>query len=296
MATFKEIKANTIYRVESTSSRLWSNYYDGYYMTLDEMEAVLTPNSYSRKVWEKDEDGKEIRDENGKKVPVLDENGRQEINFVYDQGGWRESAPKKGSIWMIYIPHPKIQSEGIYETQPVQIDSEYWDDPDVPEYEEKQVKIGERLNREIGERPEIDPTDLHLVQTKHIGWVGWDSVEELYARADERYLEDQASQASADLAQVTNKRKVSELSDDTWNLFLDINDEKLFDPEKYRGESNRKQYTKGKAHDDSRYDYRPRISYGTLYEVDKLIKDLKEANDRVEYYRELWLEARKQGE
>tara|TARA_R100000152_G_C6768543_1_gene194072 strand:+ start:893 stop:1783 length:891 start_codon:yes stop_codon:yes gene_type:complete len=296
MASFKEIKANTIYRVTSKSSRLWSNYANGYYMTLDAMEAVLTPNSYSRKVWEKDEDGNEIRDEDGKKVPVLDENGRQEINFVYDQGGWRETAPKKGSIWMIYIGDAQIKTVGVYETQTVEIDSDYWDDPDVPEYTEKQVCIGERLNREVGERPEIDPTDLHLVQTKHVGYVGWDSVEELFARSDEIYLENQAEKASAQLAQVTNKRKVSELSEDTWDLFLNAKGEKLFDIEKYRGESNRKQYTKGKAHDDdSRYDYRPRISYGTLYAVDKLINELQDARENVQYYRKLWQEA-KQGE
>ena len=292
MATFKEIKANTIYKVTSTSSRLWSNYRDGYYMTLDELEAVLTPNSYSRKVYETDEDGNEIRDENRFLVPVLDENGRQKINFVYDQGGWRESAPKKGSIWMIFIPHPKIQSEGVYETQTVETDSEYWDDPDVPEYKEKQVKVGEKLNREVGERPEIDPNNLHLVQTKHIAWGGWDSVEELYARFDEHYLEDQASQASAHLAQITNKRKVSELSDDTWNLFLDEDGDQIFDPDTYTGIRNREEYTEGEAH-GGRYDSRPMISYDTLYAVDKLIKDLEEANDRVEYYRELWLEAKK---
>lgn len=294
MATFKEIKANTIYKVTSTSSRLWSSYRDGYYMTLDEMEAVLTPNSYSRKLWETDENGKEIIKEGGGYVPLLDENGKQKINFVYDQGGWRESAPKKGSIWMIFIPHPQIQSEGVYETQTVETDSNYWDDPDVPEYEEKKVKIGERLNREVGERPEIDPTDLHLVQTKHVGWVGWDSVEELYARADERYLEDQASQASAHLAEVTNKRKVSELSDDTWDLFRDDEGGELFTTDTFSGRQNREEYTDGEA-PDHRYDYRPRISYGTLYAVERLIEQLKYTEGQVEHYRDLWKKA-KQGE
>jgi len=196
MATFKEIKANTIYKVNSKSSRLWSGYSDGYYMTLDEMEAVLTPNSYSRRLWETDEDGQEIIKEGGGYIPLLDENGRQKINFVYDQGGWRDVAPKKGSIWMIRIGDSQIKTVGVYETQTVESDSDYWDDPDVPEYREKDVRIGERLNREVGERPEIDPTDLHLVQTKHVGWVGWDSVEELFARADERYLQDQAEKSA----------------------------------------------------------------------------------------------------
>ena len=294
MATFKEIKANTIYRVTSTSSRLWSSYSDGYYMTLDKMEAVLTPNSYSRRLWEKDEDGNEIRKEGGGYVPLLDENGKQKINFVYDQGGWRESAPKKGSIWMIRIPESKIETVGVYETQTVETDSKYWDDPDVPEYEEKKVRIGSKLNREIGERPEIDPTDLHLVQTKHVGWVGWESVEELFAKEDEHYLEKTARKASAELAQITNKRKVSELSDDTWDLFLDIDGDQIFTTDTFSGRQNREEYTEGKAH-GGRYDSRPMISYDTLYAVDELFKELEDAKRDVEYYRDLWKEA-KQGE
>ena len=293
MATFKEIKANTIYRVTSKSSRLYSGYRTGYYMTLDVMEAVPTPNHFSRKIWETDENGKQIRDENGALVPVLDENGKPTFNFVYDQGGYRDVAPKKGSIWMIGVPDAQIETVGVYETQTVEVDSDYWDDPDVPEYEDERVQIGTRLNREVGERPEIDPNDLYLVQTKHVGWSNWDSVEELFARADEHYLEKQADQASAALAQATNKRKVSELSEDTWDLFLNVEGEKLFDAESWRGRSNREEYTDGVAHysgsyKNARSDYRPRISYGTLYAVEELLKELKDAREDVELYRELW--------
>lgn len=296
MLAFISLNVAIIYRVVSKSSRLYSGYRTGYYMTLDVMEAVLTPNSRSRRLWEKDEDGKDIKDENHQSIPVLDDNGRQKINFVYDEGGWRDVAPKKGSIWMIRIPDALIETVGVYETQNVEVDSDYWDDPDVPEYELKDVKISTRLNREVGERPEIDPNDLYLVQTKHIDYYNWDSVEEFYARADERYLEQQASQAQADLAQVTHKRRVSELSDDTWDFFLDTDGDRLFDAEVHRGRSNREEYTEGEAHYDGSYrnsskDYRPRISYGTLYAVEELLKELKDAREDVDYYRELWQKA-----
>ena len=291
MATFKEIKANTIYKVYSKSSRLWSGYSSGYYMTLDEMEAVLTPNDRSRKVWEKDDDGKEIRDENNRKVPVLDENGRQEINFVYDQGGWRETAPKKASIWMIRIPDAEIKSVDVYETKSVEMDSDYWDDPDVPEFEDKDVRVGWTLNRDIGERPEIDLNDLHLVQTKHVDdWSRGDSLEKFYASADEKYLRDKANESAEALAKATNIRKVGELSEDTWNFFLGTDGDPIFNDE-----YDRLRYTKGKAHHDgARHDYRPRISYGTLYAVDELLEKVQKLEERVEHYRDLWTDQREE--
>ena len=291
MATFKEITANSIYRVSGDAwSTNWGNYPSGYYMTLDAMEAITTPLRNKRTVWQTNEDGEFVRDEDGDRIAVLDDDGNEVKEFEYNRNS------KKGSIWMIRIPDAEIKTVGIYETQTIVYDEDFWDDPNVPEYYDKEVRIGTKLNREVGERPEIDLDDLHLVQTRHIDWCRGDSLEQFYASADEDYLREQADKSASALAQATNKRKVSELSEDTWDLFLNIKGEKLFDPEKYRGESNRGRYTKGEAHDGGRYDYRPRISYGTLYAVDKLMKELKDAKEDVERYRELWQEAKKQGE
>ena len=289
MATFKEIQPNSIYKVSGHAwSSNWGNYPSGYYMTLDTMEAIKTPLGNKRKVFQTNEDGEFVRDEEGYRIPVLDDDGNEVKEFDYNRSS------KKGSIWMIRIPDAEIKTVGIYETQTIVEDEDYWDDPNVPEYYDEEVRIGTKLNRQVGKRPEIDHDDLHLVQTRHIDdWCRGDSLEKFYASHDENYLREQAEESAEALAKATNKRKVAELSEDTWDLFLNTKGEKLFDPEKYRGESNRGQYTKGKAH-DGRYDYRPRISYGTLYAVEELFKELKDAKEDVEHYRELWLEA--QGE
>tara|TARA_B100000131_G_C17940107_1_gene541960 strand:- start:31 stop:810 length:780 start_codon:yes stop_codon:yes gene_type:complete len=259
-------------------------------MTLDTMEAIKTPLSYKRTVFQTNEDGEFVKDEDGYRIAVLDDDGNEVKEFDYNRNS------KKGSIWMIRIPDAEIKTVGIYETQTILEDEDYWDDPNVPEYYDKQVQIGTKLSREVGERPEIDLDDLHLVQTRHIDdWCRGDSLEKFYASFDEDYLRDQARESAEALAKATNQRKVAELSEDTWDLFLNTKGEKLFDPETYDGKSHRERYAKGKAN-GGRYDYRPRISYGTLYAVDKLIKDLKYTEKQVEYYRELWLEARKQGE
>ena len=289
MATFKEIQPNSIYKVHSKWSSNWSDYSSGYYMTLDTLEAIKTPLNYKQTVFQRNEDGEYVRDEDGYRVALLDDDGNEVKEFDYDRNS------KKGSIWMIRVPDAVIKTVGIYETQTITEDEEYWDDPNVPEYHDREVKIGEKLNREVGERPEIDLDDLHLVQTRHIDdWCRGNSLEQFYASADENYLREQAKESAEALAKATNKRKVAELSEDTWDLFLNTKDEKLFDLETWKGKDNRKEYTKGKAHDGGRYDYRPRISYGTLYAVEKLIKELKDAKEDVEYYRELWLKA--QGE
>ena len=286
MATFKEIQPNSIYKVNSKWSSNWSSYASGYYMTLDTMEAVKTPLHYKQTVFQKNEDGEYVRDEDGYRVELLDDDGNKVEEFDYDRNS------KKGSIWMIRIPDAEIKTVGIYETQTFTYEEDYWDDPNVPEYYEKQVQIGTKLTREVGERPEIDPDDLHLVQTKHIDdWCRGNSLEKFYASHDENYLREQAEESAEALAKATNQRKVAELSEDTWDLFLNIKGEKLFDPEKYRGESNRRQYTEGESH-GGRYDYRPRISYGTLYAVEELLNELKSAKEDVEYYRELWLKAK----
>ena len=291
MATFKEMHPNSIYKVNSKWSSNWSSYSSGFYMTLDTLEAVKTPLHYKQTVFQRNEDGEFVRDEDGYRVELLDDDGNKVEEFEYDRNS------KKGSIWMIKIPDAVIKTVGIYETQTILEDEEYWDDPNVPEYYEKQVQIGTKLNREVGERPEINPDDLHLVQTRHINdYSRGDSLEKFYASADEDYLREQAEESASALAQATNQRKVAELSDDTWDLFLNTKGEKLFDPEKYRGESNRERYTKGEAHHGGRYDYRPRISYGTLYAVEELINELKDAKRDVVYYRDLWVKEANQGE
>ena len=291
MATFKEIQPNSIYKVSGHAwGTNWGNYPSGFYMTLDTMEAIKTPLGYKRTVFQTNEDGEFLRDEDGYRVEMLDDDGNEVKEFDYNRNS------KKGSIWMIRIPDAEIKTVGVYETQTIVEDEEYWDDPNVPEYHDEEVRIGTKLSREVGERPEIDPDDLHLVQTRHIDdWCRGDSLEKFYASFDENYLREQAEESAEALAKATNKRKVAELSEDTWDLFLNTEGEKLFDPETWKGEDNRERYTKGKAH-GGRYDYRPRISYGTLYAVEELFNELKEAQEEVEYYRELWLEARKQGE
>jgi hypothetical protein len=288
MATFKEIQPNSIYKVHSKWSSNWSDYSSGYYMTLDTLEAIKTPLHYKQTVFQRNEDGEYVRDEDGYRVALLDDDGNKVEEFDYDRNS------KKGSIWMIRVPDAEIKTVNVYETQTEAYDEEDWDDPNVPEYYDREVKIGERLNREVGERPEVDLEDLHLVQTRHIDdWCRGNSLEKFYASADENYLREQAKESAEALAKATNKRKVAELSEDTWDLFLNTKDEKLFDLETWKGKDNRKEYTKGKTH-GGRYDYRPRISYGTLYAVEELIKELKDAKEDVEYYRELWLKA--QGE
>ena len=77
---------------------------------------------------------------------------------------------------MIRIPDAEIKTVGIYETQTIVEDEDYWDDPNVPEYYDEEVRIGTKLNRQVGKRPEIDHDDLHLVQTRHIDdWCRGDS-------------------------------------------------------------------------------------------------------------------------
>tara|TARA_R100001530_G_scaffold105169_2_gene73354 strand:- start:1620 stop:2414 length:795 start_codon:yes stop_codon:yes gene_type:complete len=253
-------------------------------MTLDTLEAITTPLRNKRTVWQTNEDGEFLRDEDSYRIAVLDDDGNEVKEFEYNRNS------KKGSIWMIRIPDAVIKTVGIYETQTILEDEDYWDDPNVPEYYDKEVRIGTKLNREVGERPEIDLDDLHLVQTRHIDdYCRGDSLEAFYASHDEDYLRDQADKSASALAQATNQRKVSELSDDTWDLFVNTEGEKLFDPEKYRGESNRERYTKGEDH-GGRYDYRPRISYGTLYAVNDLFRELKRSQEMANYWYEKYTE------
>ena len=182
MTTFKEMEANTIYRVtRSNYSSNWQDYPDGYYMTLDTMEAVRTPKSYKTAVYQVDDNGEFVLDEDGYKVEQLDDNGEPVKEFAYSYSA------KKGSIWMIRIPSADIKTVGIYETKTFVEEEEYWDDPNVPETYTERVQVGTKLTRRIGERPELDPDDLHLVQTRHVDWKYGTDLDALYQSREEYY-------------------------------------------------------------------------------------------------------------
>jgi len=280
MATFKEIKANTIYTVQKKGwSENWDKYKAGYYMTLDTMEAIKTPNGKAT-VYQEDDNGEFVTDEDGYKMPQLDDNGEEIKEFYYSRSS------KKGSIWMIKVPAVDIESVAIMETQTVLEDECYWDDPNVPEYYDKEVCIGYKPCREVGERPELDPNDLHLVQTKHIGWAYSDDLEELYQSKDENYLERQAEKSAEKFRVATNKRKIAQLEDATWNLFLEDDGDKVFFWED-GDERNRRYYEDGTG---SRHF--PKISYKTLFAVDNLISEVEHLKEVVDLERRERLEIR----
>ena len=284
MTTFKEMEANTIYRVtRSNYSSNWSDYPDGYYMTLDTMEAVRTPKSYKTAVYQVDDNGEFVRDEDGYKVEQLDDNGETVKEFAYSYSA------KKGSIWMIKIPAADIKTVGIYETKTFVEDEEYWDDPNVPETYTERVQVGTKLTRKVGERPELDLDDLHLVQTRHVDWKYGTDLDALYQSREEYYLETQAADAARDLKIVTNKGKIAKLSQATWALFLDEYGDKLF----FYGDEDGNERNRFYYEDGTPSRYGPQISYGTLFAVDELIKDLEYNKEEAEYAKEKLSASRK---
>lgn len=246
MATFKELKPNSIYYVKYKYSSGWSGYSTGYYMTLGTLEAEETPTRWKQTIFQVDSAGDYLLDEDGDKIPRLDEDGNKVQEFYYDKYA------KKASIWMIYIPRVEIKSSD------------------------------NGLNREVDERPKLDPNDLHLVQTKHIGSAAFtncetegksesEKMELLYSSFSDKYVEEIAERKIIEEEIQANAIRAHKVCEEAWNLFVSDDGKPYFSWED--GEpKNREYYLSGEG---PYYGALYLPSMQTLFKADDLIKSFR---------------------